>query len=152
MSLRSAARSAGPYVVRSIKTSLDLLQSLADLIPIPYVTIAIDAACQLLEIAEVRSLKNLAAPVVLRPSLSFQKVKSNRGELERLIEQVSRLMLVVVTPLRGKEERSIPKTLKSNLERLSEYVFPLLLWRSLGVQLLIVVPGLFGASVHSSKS
>lgn len=52
--------------------------------------------------------------------LLIQTVKSNLVDLDDLAKQVYAIMLVVVTSLKGKQEKDITQDSKQYLERLSE--------------------------------
>lgn len=53
------ATTAGKYVLGGTKMSLKLLESVFGFIPIPYVQVALNAACQVINVAEVRSYFDL---------------------------------------------------------------------------------------------
>lgn len=56
----STARTSAACLIGGVKISLETLHSLSDFIPIPYVNLAVDAATQIIKIAEVRIRSSFA--------------------------------------------------------------------------------------------
>ncbi|KAG8884981.1 hypothetical protein FRB98_002069 [Tulasnella sp. 332] len=94
------ATPAGRYLLGGAQISVQILQSLQSLIPVPFVQVAIGAASQVIQIA--------------------QAVQSNVEGVSVLTDRVNAVILVVITPLRGKRETDISRDLKASIERLSK--------------------------------
>lgn len=66
MSVQTKMESAEPYFQGAASLSLDALKTFSGLIPVPYVGIATDAACRIIEIAEVGQIAQLLGERCLR--------------------------------------------------------------------------------------
>ncbi|KAG9036458.1 hypothetical protein FRB95_008756 [Tulasnella sp. JGI-2019a] len=99
MPIADSLATAGTHVVAGTKLSLGVLSSFSGFIPIPFVKLAVDAAIQVITIA--------------------QTVKGNRKALEILQNRVHAIMLVVIMPWTERTEDDVPMELRRNLERLS---------------------------------
>ncbi|KAG8873126.1 hypothetical protein FRB98_009178 [Tulasnella sp. 332] len=97
------AKAAGTYLLNGTVVSLQVLESFSDFIPVPFVKLAVTAASQAIQVA--------------------QTIETNRDNIVGLTDRVYAIMLVVVLPLKGKNEKDIPPELKANLARLSKDLF-----------------------------
>lgn len=118
MPLRAKVQAAQPYLMGTVEITLDVLKEYGDLMPIPYFKTAIDAACKVVEIAEVS--RPFLIKDVLFTSSHFQAVKSNFEGAKRLADNTYSIMLVVVQSLKGKAEDSIDAETRLYIERLSK--------------------------------
>jgi len=91
--------SAGEYVLEGTKITLDLLTKVASLIPLPYVTLAVEAVSTLISIGE--------------------DIQSNADQCHALNADVCALMLVMIKPLNGKKPEEISADLKKDIEQLT---------------------------------
>ncbi|KAG8999282.1 hypothetical protein FRB94_006267 [Tulasnella sp. JGI-2019a] len=98
MASEGLRRSAGTYIQGAAQILLDLLQSLSELIPVPYVTTIVAAVSKLIEIA--------------------QTVQNNVKGVDVLIERLKAIMLVVLTSLKGKTMQDVPKDLEQSIAKL----------------------------------
>ncbi|KAG9023241.1 hypothetical protein FRB95_013350 [Tulasnella sp. JGI-2019a] len=102
MASRELSGSAGIYIRSIAGISLDGLQSLSSLIPIPYVTEVLAVASRLVKIA--------------------QTVQDNIKGVDLLIERVKAITLVVSTSVKGKTMQNVPKDLSQNIGRLRTFL------------------------------
>ncbi|KAG8999209.1 hypothetical protein FRB94_006398 [Tulasnella sp. JGI-2019a] len=98
MTSKQLSTSPGTYILGATQISLQLLDSLSNLIPVPYVGAVIHAASQVIEIV--------------------QSVKDNFEGARTLSDHIYAIIVVVLTPLRGKRQEDIPDDTKQNTERL----------------------------------
>ncbi|KAG8984199.1 hypothetical protein FRB93_006687 [Tulasnella sp. JGI-2019a] len=59
MASEGLRRSAGTYIQGAAQILLDLLQSLSELIPVPYVTTIVAAVSKLIEIAQGKTMQDV---------------------------------------------------------------------------------------------
>ncbi|KAG8984200.1 hypothetical protein FRB94_006266 [Tulasnella sp. JGI-2019a] len=97
MASQELRRSAGTHIQGAAQISLDLLQSLSNLIPVPYVTIIVATVSQLIQIA--------------------QTVQNNVKGVDVLIERLKAITLVILTSLKGKKLQDVPKDLEQSIAK-----------------------------------
>ncbi|KAF9460995.1 hypothetical protein BDZ94DRAFT_1323628 [Collybia nuda] len=91
--------SSSEYALEGVKVSLNLLESAAALVPIPYVHTAIKVAIALIKAGE--------------------DIQSTLQDVEDLNKRVWSLMLVMIEPFRGKIAEEIPSEMKKDVEQLT---------------------------------
>ncbi|KAG8999290.1 hypothetical protein FRB94_006275 [Tulasnella sp. JGI-2019a] len=91
--------SAGMYCLGATQISLQALASLSSLIPVPYVGVVISAASKVIEIA--------------------QSINNNVEVAKTLSSRVYAIMVVILTPLKGKRQEHIPDDTRQNIGRLT---------------------------------
>ncbi|KAG8979277.1 hypothetical protein FRB94_012088 [Tulasnella sp. JGI-2019a] len=99
MASQELCRSAATYIIGAAQISLELLQSLSSLVPVPYMTAVVAVACKLIQIA--------------------QTVQDNVKGVDLLIERVKAVVLVVLTSLKGKAVHDIPNDLMQSITHFS---------------------------------
>ncbi|KAG8879152.1 hypothetical protein FRB97_001932 [Tulasnella sp. 331] len=100
MASKELTGSAGTCILSAAQMSIQILQSLSNFIPIPYVAIAVTLACQVIQIG--------------------QAVQANVEAIKLLNDRVYSVILVILTNLKGKKEQDIPTDLREGIGRLTK--------------------------------
>ncbi len=113
---------AGVYVLEGAKFSLQLLSATSNLIPVPWVGTAVNAAISAIQISQVSIVPTCFSMRKLKLILARQNIKQNRDDCDELATRICGLMLVIVVPLKDKYQSDIPPSLQADITQLTTYV------------------------------